>query len=359
MPRKRRDIPWPEWRGETAYVCWYNADTRRTERISLRTTDPVEAQKRYAAFLIDGHDVLAGRPRGGSSELTLGQALDDYWREHVAKKVVDTKRVENIIVQLKAGFGADVPIKDIDIARCEDYTDRRRKQSFAKGTRRSAACDATIRRELTTISAAANHEVRRKRLQRNDLPVVETPSGYVLEAIDADKWLTVEEWNRALAAATGNLRHFMVICYDTASRRRAVERLRLSQIDLKNSHVNLTAPDEDENQRRSRKRRPVVPISSFARPSYEALMMLTTTEWLFETPKNWFYEYTKHMEAVGLGHKSNPHILRHSRATHLLQDGVDIYAVAKLLGDTVATVEKVYGHHSQTYLAKALKDKAG
>jgi hypothetical protein len=28
-----------------------------------------------------------------------------------------------------------------------------------------------------------------------------------------------------------------------------------------------------------------------------------------------------------------------------------IYDVAKLLGDTVATVEKVYGHHSPEYLA--------
>ena len=103
MPRKRRDIPWLEWRGETAYVCRYDANARRTERLSLRTTDPVEAQKRYAAFLIDGHDVLAGRPRGGSSELTLGQALDDYWREHVAKKVVDTKRA----IKQVAGFSSN------------------------------------------------------------------------------------------------------------------------------------------------------------------------------------------------------------------------------------------------------------
>lgn len=357
MPRKRRDIPWLEWRGDVAYVCWYDEAAKRTGRLSLRTSDAGEAKARYAAFLVDGHDIIAGNPRGPAG-LTLGQALDDYWREHVTRKVVDKRRVENIIVQLKGGFGADLPLKDIDIERCDAYAARRKKETFAEGIRRRPACDATIRRELTTISAAANHAVRRKRLARNDLPVVEAPSPYVVEALAADKWLTQDEWRLALANAKGDLRHFMVITYDTASRRRAVERLRVSQVDLKNSHVNLTAPDEDENQRRSRKRRPVVPISAFARPSYEQLLMMTTNEWLFGSPKSWYHEFKTNMKAVGLGHKSNPHILRHSRATHLLQAGVDIYAVAKLLGDTVATVEKVYGHHSQEYLAKALKGGA-
>ena len=76
MPRKRRDIPWVEWRDGTAYVYWYDAKRQRTERLSLRTADPVEAQKRYAAFLSEGHDIVAGAPRG--PQLTVSQALDDY-----------------------------------------------------------------------------------------------------------------------------------------------------------------------------------------------------------------------------------------------------------------------------------------
>jgi integrase len=43
-----------------------------------------------------------------------------------------------------------------------------------------------------------------------------------------------------------------------------------------------------------------------------------------------------------------------SRATHLLQAGASIYDVAKLLGDTTATVERVYGHHSCESLGKNL-----
>jgi site-specific recombinase XerC len=43
-------------------------------------------------------------------------------------------------------------------------------------------------------------------------------------------------------------------------------------------------------------------------------------------------------------------MLRHSRATHMLMDGEDPYKVAKLLGDTLATAERVYGHYDVDYL---------
>jgi integrase len=40
----------------------------------------------------------------------------------------------------------------------------------------------------------------------------------------------------------------------------------------------------------------------------------------------------------------NPHKLRHTYATHLLEAGVPIHHVAELMGDTVATVESTYSH---------------
>ena len=50
-----------------------------------------------------------------------------------------------------------------------------------------------------------------------------------------------------------------------------------------------------------------------------------------------------------------PHVLRHTRATHLLQKGVDPYAVAALLGDNLSTVLRVYGHHCPGYLEEAIR----
>src|SRR3546814_12536600 len=62
-------------------------------------------------------------------------------------------------------------------------------------------------------------------------------------------------------------------------------------------------------------------------------------------------------KAAGAPAEASPHTLRHSRITHLLEAGVDIWSVAKLAGDRVVTIDKVYAHASIDHLAKVLKEK--
>ena len=82
-------------------------------------------------------------------------------------------------------------------------------------------------------------------------------------------------------------------------------------------------------------------------------------KYLFGIPTDMYRPFRKHMESIGLAHKRNPHILRHTRASHLLQEGVSLFNVAKLLGDTVATVERVYGHFCPDYMAETTRAKTG
>lgn len=50
------------------------------------------------------------------------------------------------------------------------------------------------------------------------------------------------------------------------------------------------------------------------------------------------------------------HDFRHTYATRLLSSGMDIKTVTSLLGDTVATVERVYIHYTDEMRAKAAED---
>lgn len=356
MPRPRREIPWLQVRDGVYYVYWHNDQSGRTQRISLRTSDGVEAQQRYAAFLQQGHAIFnSGRTAG----LGVGAALDQYWREHVQPNVVDKGRQEDAIHHLKAWF-KDQPIIEIDIPASRAYADARRMGVIGGGRRRhrGEGSDSTIRRELVVLQAAANHAARWKRIGPSATPPTAMPSIELPpEAPPAvAPWLTRDELKRATETATGALKDFMVVAYYTAGRRASVEALTRFQVDLKEGRINLRGANEDVNQRRSKKRRPVVPIDPLLRPTLERLLADSPNEWLFGKNRSFYRHFHRHMIALGFpDEKCHPHILRHSRATHLLQSGVPIYDVARLLGDTVATVERVYGHHSVEYLAETIK----
>jgi integrase len=50
-------------------------------------------------------------------------------------------------------------------------------------------------------------------------------------------------------------------------------------------------------------------------------------------------------ELAGLPEYITPHILRHSRATHLMQQGIDAWEAANALGMSLEVLSRIYGHH--------------
>lgn len=351
MPRERRSIPWLKVRDGTYYVYWYDPEAGRTKRISLATQESTEAQSRYAGFLSGGSEIFG--PRRDARRLDVSTALDQYRIEHVAVKVVAQRRAKIAIDFLKTWF-RDTPFEDVDIPACRAYADAR--QSGKLG---DPAAASTARRELGVLSAAAYHAERWKRIGSKMKPPTPMPS--IELPPDGDSrivFLTKTELARVFDSAEGRLKDFTMVLYFTAARKRSVERLTRFQVDLRAGTINLTSPTETANERRSKKRRPVVPIDAKIRPVVERLYAeskLANNEWLFGDDKDMYATFKWHLSKLGLADKAFPHVMRHSRASHLLQDGVPIFHVAKLLGDTVATVERVYGHLAPADLAEALE----
>jgi hypothetical protein len=202
------------------YVFWHN-DAGRIERLSLRTTDPLEAQARYAAFLAGGSDAFTSAkdtPRG----ITVSGALDDYWREHVETKVVAKARLASIIKHLKAFFGGR-PLAEIDIPASRAFADHRRAAPVGRGKSGRSISDSTIRRELGVLQAAARHAVRWRRIGLADAPSIELPAETPRRP--EQPYLTKEELRHAIETAPEPLRSFIEIAYYTGARRRSVERL--------------------------------------------------------------------------------------------------------------------------------------
>lgn len=360
MPRERRAIPWLKIRDGTYYVYWYDGEAGRTKRISLATQESVEAQSRYAAFLAGGSEIFG--PRQNAGRLTVHEALDQYLKEHVAEKVVARKRAEGIVSLLQRWFG-DTPFEEVDIPACRAYAKARvegvlvsTKRADGAGKGGKPVSESTARRELGILNAAAEHAARWKRLGLRAKPPTPMPSIELPPSgPPRDVFLTKPELAKAIDSADGRLKDFISVLYYTAARRRSVERLTRFQVDPRAGTINLTHPKESAIERASKKRRPTIPIHAKIRPIIDRLYaesQLANNEWLWGDDRDMYTEFNDHMRALRLpGH---PHVMRHSRATHLLQDGVSIHNVAALLGDTIATVERVYRHILQDALAAAL-----
>lgn len=331
MARPVSDLPWLDKRDTGKYyVNWYDPEKRRTHRASLRTRNPETAKERFAAFLAGGADSIRNSKDG---RLGVATAVDQYLREHALVRCADPARQTGIAKHLVEFFG-DLPVSDVDIPQCRAYTAARR------------AAPATVKRELGVLVAAANHAKRWKRLKGESLPSIEYPEVPKTQV----GFFTVEEVAQLIREAEPRLRAFIVLAYFTAARRKSIETLEMSQIKLSERIIHLHKTGERETA----KRRAVVPVNDACVREIQWLAAISETKWLFGKPVDFYRPFKRLCERLGLEDRSHPHLLRHSRATHLLQAGQDLFKVAGLLGDSVTTVERTYGHHTPAHAASAV-----
>lgn len=360
MPREIRKVPWLGKRDGTFHANWYeppstNADGQkakgRTRSISLRTTSDSEAAVRFAAFLTKGSAYFSTEPafRG----LSVIDMLDAYELEHVNRHVVDKVRQLNAISHLKKYFSG-MSIRDVDIPASRGYAMTRRSGFIGGGARhtgdRAKGAEGTIRRELNVLRAAASHALKWRKITQGEMPSIELPRD---PRPDETLWLTKPEVDSIYALAEGPVKDFIALAYFTASRRAAIETLRIEQVDLPRKRINLRAAGEAE----TKKRRPIVPIHPKIMPTVERLVAGARGGFLFGPRVDFYHPFKETCRQAGIDDaRAHPHVLRHSRATHLLMDGVSIFNVAKLLGDTIQTTGARYGHSCPDHLAAAIGD---
>ena len=72
--------------------------------------------------------------------------------------------------------------------------------------------------------------------------------------------------------------------------------------------------------------------------------------------EKWVYSLVNDLLNQTFGEKKSPHILRHSFATHLLQNGADINAIKELLGHSSLSATQLYAHNDISRLKEVYKD---
>ncbi len=265
------------------------------------------------------------------TELTCGDALDHYYREHVVKKVVDARRQRIAINHLNVHLGT-VEVQNLTPDLIDQYC-----------LDRAPTAGATQRRELNVLRAAISHAVKYRRLAGAAAPYILLPEG----SPPKDRWLSEGELARLLnAAKSPRLRLFISLAYYTGGRRRSIETLTWNQVNFSQSRISLAKPGE----RQTNKRRPTVPIGRTLLKELLDTYRVRRTQYVLEHTGDLLVAFKAAAKRAGL-EGVTPHTLRHTRAVHLAQKGISIYMIAGLLGDNVSTIERNYLHHCPDHLA--------
>lgn len=360
MPKVNQG-PRLKWNAERRVYEIHWTEAGRSRRSSTRTSDYQSAQKVLAAFLtLDEQDRRAAEtgPRLvmdalGDPDLPDGA---DYWHEHVQPNVVDKERVKYDFVKLRHHFGV-MAIKDITPADVRAYVNDRKAGRLGR-----PSVNHTISRELATLNAALVHDVKEKRLPAGDKPFIELPG----TSPPRDRWLDHIEADKLIAAAQERVDphlkedlpprvyRFVMLALETASRKGALLGLQRKQVDLARGIIYLNP----HGRAQTNKRRPPVPISSRLRPALEQTLLAIPEDpeaYILDHPGCIRTAFENCVVRAKLGPDVTPHVLRHSKATWMAQAGRDMWEIAGLLGDSIATVTKTYAHHHPDYLRDAVE----
>ncbi|WP_111684318.1 tyrosine-type recombinase/integrase [Winogradskyella tangerina] len=145
--------------------------------------------------------------------------------------------------------------------------------------------------------------------------------------------------------------------YATGIRRIELVNLKLSDIDFSNNQIKVLG------KRNKERYIPLIETLTGTINSYlnfrNELPIINDKEFLLLTKKGLkIYEMlvyriiNKYFSKASSKAKCSPHVLRHSFATHLLNEGADLNAVKELLGHTSLAATQVYTHNSIAELKK-------
>lgn len=319
------------------YVHW--TEGRRSRRESTRAKELRAAEAYFSEWLKLRNEA----PTAPESALLLSDLWTAYLDKHVRQNVASVQTAEYAWKNLSVAFGSGGP-QDVTQAAVERYTERREDGEIGR-----PSTGSTIRRELVVLRACLNWcaSPKRKLIRLDQIQPFDLPA----EGAPRDRWLRADEIERLLRAAEGQGRveTFLWLALETAARRGAILGLTWDRVDMETNVIDYRDPEV----RVTKKRRVVVPISKKLAPVLRRAYAARTSAFVLGHPgeiDKSVYRVAEKAKIEGV----SPHILRHTAATHMARNGVPLWKIAKVLGNSVAIVERVYAKHCPDDLRAAV-----
>lgn len=262
---------------------------------------------------------------------TFLELMERYLREHASRRT-HYRRYVNMVNNLKAFFG-DPKLHQVTPKMIVAFKNKR----YADGV-----MPATINRELAMLKKAFNLACREWEWTK-DNPVCRV--SMEREQNTRDHWLTEGDEQRLLGAATPWVKELVIFAINTGMRRGEILGLTWAGVDFARRTVTIFRSKNGE-RRTIPMNQTVLDLLSqkYAKKSSgNELVFASQTETLLDG-SNLRRGFACALKAAKI-ENLHFHDLRHTFTTRLVQAGVDLYKVQRLLGHKSPIMTQRYAHH--------------
>jgi integrase/recombinase XerC len=282
-----------------------------------------------------------GEPRSPSEPVPVGQ------QEGGVATVVATQAEQEIDQRLLA--------VDVDEARA--YLAYLNEKAYSK---------ATIARKLATLRSFYKFLVKTNRCSSNPMTAIRTPK----QEKKLPRFLEYEEVKRLLETPPTDSwlgsrdRGILETLYSTGIRVSELVALNMDDIDFLSEVIHIRGKGKKER---------ITPISSSALQAiqhymefrnkraqnnshFDARVLFVNKHGQRLSTRSVRRKMDKYLKIAGLDPAISPHTLRHSFATHMLNNGADLRSVQELLGHQSLSTTQVYTHLTTRKLKEVYED---
>ncbi|MBZ0158448.1 MAG: site-specific integrase [Alphaproteobacteria bacterium] len=323
----------------------------RTERRWF-TFEGTEAQARE--YELELQKQIGSAPRNEGA--TLSSFALEYleWATHHQKEKT-VKNKKRILFSSLIPFFGHIPVSRITPQLLEAYKAKRKKEiavlmektehKGAKGGNRA------INIELICLSA-----VLRWGAEQELCPEVVLKTRTLPYRRPIPEVMSKEETLAFVRAAEPKYRSILLCLYHGGMRFQEVSMLKWSQVDIGNGIIRVVGKGGKPR---------IVPMTSLLREDLSMLRSTATSDLVFTSRRTGgaVRDIRKAIERAKkkaqITRRITPHLLRHSFATHLLEEGTDLRAIQELLGHAEISTTTIYTHVAFGHLKKAVNSLEG
>jgi site-specific recombinase XerD len=307
------------------YYAHFRNDTGKWQSVSTKTKLKTEANKFFSNLK---HNLQRKKPSISFSEFKE-QYLSYSKTNHSPNS---TSRLTFVLKHFTSFIG-DTLLDNITIQNIEIY----------KANRLKDVSPVTVNIELRTLKAFFSQAVKWELLEKSpfhNLKLIRLPE-------QTPTYLSPTDVKTLLNATTTRwLRDIIIFALNTGMRRGELINLKWQDVDFLHSIVLVKNSETFKTKSRTER---VIPLNSQALNVLKELpqrseYVFTNTDFNKLIGKYVSECFREAVRDAGINPKLHFHSLRHSFATYLVQDGVSLYEVQKLLGHSNISVTQVYSH---------------